>query len=227
MLTLAAVFLATVLDQPPWSPEKLANVTVSAAATQALAGLDSPRFAEREAASLALRAPSFSDAEVFVLLSRADLTPEQHERLLCVAQLRILEAPRPALGIQMGQLDPMGAGVTVAGVLRGMPAEGLLLAGDRIVGINDVPVAHRGDLNRVVQGMRPGDRVRVSVMRTTNGAQSQVEIEFPLGSHTQMVQLGNGQVARQPSDSSRDLLAQQLLEAFASRPVELPIERAR
>jgi hypothetical protein len=220
-----ALLVATLLDSPPWSPERIADVSVSGAAEQALQSLDSQNFSERQAASAALRSPSFADSEVFVLLSRPELTPEQHERLLCVAQLRILEAPRPALGIQTGQLDRMGTGVTVTGVLRGMPAEGQLLPGDRIVSIDDHSIAHRGDLNRVVQAMRPGDRVRVSVVRTTDGAESQVDVAISLGSHSQMQELGNGQTAPPPSDSSRELLAQQLLEQFVTRPVTLPVER--
>ena len=62
-------------------------------------------------------------------------------------------------------VDVRYTGVTAALVLPDTPAEGTVELGDRIVEIDDQEVARVRDLRRLMRRVRPGERVRLTVVR--------------------------------------------------------------
>jgi S1-C subfamily serine protease len=95
---------------------------------------------------------------------------------------------RPYLGILYGDIDedlasqfhlPVREGVIVTDVQRGSPAAtGGLRPQDIITRINDTPVEIGGDLRRVLRGLKPGDEVRLTVVRPPNGARTTVTVRL-------------------------------------------------
>jgi S1-C subfamily serine protease len=95
---------------------------------------------------------------------------------------------RPYLGILYGDIDedlasqfhlPVREGVIVTDVQRGSPAAtGGLRPQDIITRINDTPVEIGGDLRRVLRGLKPGDEVRLAVVRPPNGARTTVTVRL-------------------------------------------------
>ena len=57
-------------------------------------------------------------------------------------------------------------------------ATGGLRLQDIITRVNDTPVAMGGDLRHVLRGMKPGDTVRLSVVRPPNGSRATVTVRL-------------------------------------------------
>jgi S1-C subfamily serine protease len=95
---------------------------------------------------------------------------------------------RPFLGIAFNDVDenlasqfrlPVREGVIVTSVQRGSPAaSGGLRPQDIITRVNDTPVAMGGDLRRVLRGMKPGDTVRLTVVRPPNGSRETLSVRL-------------------------------------------------
>ena len=95
---------------------------------------------------------------------------------------------RPFLGIAFNDVDenlasqfrlPVREGVIVTNVQRGSPAAtGGLRPQDIITRVNDTPVAMGGDLRRVLRGMKPGDTVRLTVVRPPDGARATLSVRL-------------------------------------------------
>lgn len=149
-----------------WAPETLASVKLSNSILTAVAELDSREYARREAASAKLLAPQVTPEEIFALLVRGDLSDEQCERLLSIAQAKVLGLPRGALGLRMQPSgDPLHPGVEVIMLLPGMPAERFLKLGDRVESIDSRPIGTSNDLVEIVQSKLPGESVRIAIAR--------------------------------------------------------------
>ncbi len=149
-----------------WAPETVASVRLSNHDLSAVAELDAKEFARREAASARLGLSSVPAEVIFAILARGELSVEQCERLLAIAQDKVLALPRGALGLRMQPSgDPRNPGVEVLLLLPGMPAERVLKIGDRIERIDDRPLATSSDLVEIVQSKMPGDHVRLSIAR--------------------------------------------------------------
>ncbi len=149
-----------------WDAQTVAAVRLSAQDLSAVAELDSREFARREAASAKLRAKSVTAEVIFAILSKAELSVEQRERLLTIAQEKVLALPRGALGLRMQPSgDVRNPGVEVLLLLPGMPAERVLKIGDRIERIDGQPLATSSDLVEIIQSKLPGESVRLSVAR--------------------------------------------------------------
>ena len=74
---------------------------------------------------------------------------------------------------------PVSEGVIVTDVQRGSPAAaGGLRPQDIITRVNDTPVAMGGDLRRVLRGMKPGDTVRLTVVRPPDGARATLSVRL-------------------------------------------------
>ncbi len=219
ILSLSAVLLA-VQEAPPWSDGTVERTRISRTAELAFAQLDSPVFQERQAGSSALLLPSVAEAEVFSLLARRGLTAEQHVRLLKAAEIRIRESPRAALGVQMAESSDGRGGVVVTGVQRGSPSSGVLKIGDRIVEVNSQPVGTRRNVMNVVQSQRPGDRVKLAVLR--GHSRVRLQIDLPLGAQHAVAKPESGALGVPLFDGTRERLAVQLREAFPLRPTRLP-----
>ncbi len=222
----------------PWATDRLVGVHPRPTAAQALKDLDSHDFATRERASRTLLGGDVRDEEVFVLLLQPGLSAEQHARLLEAAQKRIVDAPRGALGIQMQERFGEGGGVNVSGVIRGMPSDGLLRTGDRIVEIDGEPIMTSNDLVEIVQNMRPGERVHVVVMRGERDErgrvkadergrvlENRVEVDVPLGSVSDLERLGDGNLMTRTGSGSRELLVLLLRRDFELPAVPLKVDR--
>ena len=95
---------------------------------------------------------------------------------------------RPFLGIAFNDVDenlasqfrlPVREGVIVTEVTRRSPAAaGGLRPQDIITRVNDTPVAMGGDLRRVLRGMKPGDTVRLTVVRPPDGARTTLSVRL-------------------------------------------------
>lgn len=226
-------------QQPvPWSADLLKDVTVSAAAEAAVTQLDSKDYAQREAGSRVLRSTTVKDEELYVLLGRTNLSTEQRAWVLDIAQQRILFAPRGALGIQMADGMDDHDGVAVTGIVKGMPAEGVLQVGDRIIEINSVPIPASYALAEVVQNLRPGDRIKLVVMRGERDERGRIradpaggvlekrtELEMPLGSVAELQEKGDARTGVRAVDGTRERLVSLLRATYP--PERVQIERVR
>lgn len=174
--------------------ERLQAVQVGQAASEAVAELDADAFERREAASAALLDPAISDPELWAILDRGPLSREARERLLNAACRRILERPRGALGIRMGNTAPPRAGVLVQATVPGLPADRVLLPGDVVQRIDGVEVNSIEDVANELQSRAPGQEVRLQLLRMERDAagkplqgpdarpvERQIELRVPLG----------------------------------------------
>lgn len=172
----------------------LGLVKVSDRARAESARLSDPSFEVREAAGRALLDRSIGDGELFVLLDRGELDDEGHARLLAVAVRRMLDKPRGALGVRMGNSPPARPGVLVQATLPGMPAEKVLLPNDVIEALDGKPLAESTDLVDALQQLAPGSEITVTVLRAERDAQGRplagpdgkpverrMEFKLPLG----------------------------------------------
>ncbi len=149
-----------------WAPQTLASVRLSVQDLSSVAELDSREFARREAASARLRGASVTAEVIFAILAQGELSVEQRERLLTIAQEKVLALPRGALGLRMQPSgDVRNPGVEVLLLLPGMPAERVLKIGDRIERIDGQPLATSSDLVEIIQSKLPGESVRLSIAR--------------------------------------------------------------
>jgi S1-C subfamily serine protease len=95
---------------------------------------------------------------------------------------------RPFLGLAFSAVDadlasqfrlPVREGVLITDVQRGSPAaRGGLREQDIITRINETPVAMGGDVRRVLRALKPGDAVRLTVVRPPNGARATVTVRL-------------------------------------------------
>jgi S1-C subfamily serine protease len=95
---------------------------------------------------------------------------------------------RPFLGIAFSDVDadlasqfrlPVREGVLITDVQRGSPAAaGGLREQDIITRINDTPVAMGGDVRRVLRSMKPGNSVRLTVVRPPNGSRATLNVRL-------------------------------------------------
>ena len=95
---------------------------------------------------------------------------------------------RPFLGIVFSDVDadlaaqfrlPVREGVLVTDVGRGTPAAaGGLREQDIITRINETPVAMGGDVRRVLRSLKPGDTVRLTVVRPPNGTRATLNVRL-------------------------------------------------
>lgn len=149
----------------------LASVRVSGDVQSMVARLADPSFTERQKASEGLLSPSIDDAEIWAMLDRGALDDEAHERLLRVAVRRVLEKPRGALGVRMGNSPADHPGVLVQATLPGLPADGVLKPGDVIETVDGRAVRTTLDLVDGLQTKVPGTEVALTVLRTERDAQ--------------------------------------------------------
>ena len=95
---------------------------------------------------------------------------------------------RPFLGILFSDVDadlaaqfrlPVREGVLVTEVQNGTPAAaGGLREQDIITRINETPVAMGGDVRRVLRSLKPGDTVRLTVVRPPNGTRATLSVRL-------------------------------------------------
>lgn len=224
-------------EPPPWSPELMVGVVPDPKVTALVRALDARDYAERSRATAGLLDRAIPDEQVWAHLLRGGLSAEAHARLLEVGRIRIVNAPRGALGIQMAGRFEETDGVTVTGLVPNMPAEKVIQRGDRIVMIDGQPIQVSQQLTAVVQMRRPGDRVKVVVMRGERDAlgrvkgdergkpvETRVEVELELGSREDLDRFGDGGVDVPQLEGGRDRMALLLVDTFPGPRTLVPIE---
>lgn len=222
----------------PWEADALALLTADPRVEALVRALDAASFDERRAATEALLDRAIPDAQVWLRLSRGGLSTEAHRRLLWIGQSRIMNAPRGALGIQMagrfGDVD----GVTVTALIPNMPARKVLQPGDRIVAIDGQAISVSQQLTNIVQLKRPGETIRLTVMRGERDAEGRVvggpdgrplehrlDVDMEVGSYDDLSRFGDPGMASTLVDSGRERLAERLAAAFPVQRGALPLER--
>ena len=95
---------------------------------------------------------------------------------------------RPFVGITYGDIDenlaarfqlPVRRGIIVTGVQRGSPADRAgLRPQDIVTRADDAPITMGGDLRRILRGHRPGDTIRLTLVRPPNGQRAVVAVQL-------------------------------------------------
>ena len=130
--------------------------------------LDSADFEERDStASRIVKDETISDESIYFTLTEAPtLTPEQHDRLLDIAERRRLEQPG-VIGIWLdNRLGPPGIGIER--VSPEAPSSKVLLRGDIILSLNGHSIEGLDPTNELrfaVAASRAGDAVVLGILR--------------------------------------------------------------
>lgn len=232
---------AFVIDLPPWSPARMRGVVADPAVTALVRALGATDFAQRDAATTALRDAKVPDEQIWIhlLSTPGGLSYEAHARLLDIGYSRIKDAPRGALGIQMaGGRMGENNGVTVTALIPNMPAQKVLRPGDRIVELDGKPIQESSELSKIVQTKRPGERIALVVMRGQRDAVGRVvggpdgrpvetrhELEIEVGSRADLEKFGDGGMDSPIFDAGRDRMSVLLLETFPTPVRMMRMER--
>jgi hypothetical protein len=231
---------AFVIDLPPWSPARMNGVVADPAVTAMVRALGATDFAQRDAATTALRDAKVPDEQIWIhlLSTPGGLSYEAHARLLDIGYSRIKDAPRGALGIQMAPRMGENDGVTVTALIPNMPAQKVLRPGDRIVELDGKPIQVSQQLSTIVQTKRPGERIALVVMRGQRDAVGRVvggpdgrpvetrhELEIEVGSRADLEKFGDGGMDSPIFDSGRDRMSELLLETFPTPVRMMRMER--
>ncbi len=153
--------------------------------------LDSPLFAARRQALVSLlERRDLTLAEVDSWRSRDDLSPEQRLRLDELALQVFARGPRAALGISFPQDDR--GGVRIMSVVAGFPAADLLVAGDRVLTADGIPLTRQATLRAAILSHSPGEILELRVERDGET----LDIAVPLGSFGNL----SGAASPRPSD---------------------------
>jgi hypothetical protein len=216
------------------------GVVADPAVTALVRALGATDFAQRDAATTALRDAKVPDEQIWIHLQSTPggLTYEAHARLLDIGYSRIKDAPRGALGIQMAPRMGETDGVTVTALIPNMPAQKVLRPGDRIVELDGKPIQVSQQLSTIVQTKRPGERIPLVVMRGQRDAVGRVvggpdgrpvetrhELEIEVGSRADLEKFGDGGMDAPIFDGGRNQMSELLLETFPTPVQMMRIER--
>lgn len=241
----------TVVTEAGWAvPEtllrtgiRIESIRIAPATRDAVARLGSESWSEREAAVDALAGPETGRLELYRLLTEGGLDAERRFRLIRALRRKLIGTPRGALGIRMSLTRVRGIteeGVRVNELLPRMPAEEVLVVGDRILEIDGEPVADQDQLVMRVQSLAPGTTVRLTVIRERRDADGnldrdeqgqtrtmRIEVPLALGSAEALID-ENGEVQRGGAFLRQIEEELRFAEvAYAPRPVVLRVpERA-
>jgi hypothetical protein len=232
---------ASINETPPWSAARMNGVVADPAVTALVRDLGATEFAQRDAATTALRDAKVPDEQIWIhlLSTPGGLSYEAHARLLDIGYTRIKDAPRGALGIQMaGGRMGENNGVTVTALIPNMPAQKVLRPGDRIVELDGKPIQVSEQLSTIVQTKRPGERIALVVMRGQRDAAGRVvggpdgrpvetrhELEIEVGSRADLEKFGDGGMDAPVFDRGRDRMSELLLETFPAPVRMIRMER--
>ena len=225
--------------------EQLVTLEVDPAIRALVHELGSRDFARRMQAMHLLRTTPEDEkrppraAMLAALLHTASPDLEQRARLLRVLRELMIEAPRGALGIRMNLntlQDAEHRGIEIIDLIDGMPAADVLVARDRITHIEETPLTSAEDLIVLVQSRRPGDTVRLKLLRprrTAEGADERgpdgrvmfevLTAEVTLGSSTGLLDPAapRGSVPMSPVVSRRTMEWNELVATYALQPTVL------
>ena len=231
---------ASIDEAPPWSAARMNGVVADPAVTSMVRALGATDFAQRDAATTALRDAKVPDEQIWIhlLSTPGGLSYEAHARLLDIGYARIKDAPRGALGIQMAPRMGENDGVTVTALIPNMPAQKVLRPGDRIVELDGKPIQVSTQLSAIVQTKRPGERIALVVMRGQRDAVGRVvggpdgrpvetrhELEIEVGSRADLEKFGGGGMDAPIFDGGRNQMSELLLATFPAPVRMMRMER--
>lgn len=152
---------------------------------------NSPLFAARRQALVSLlERRDLTLDEVDSWRHRDDLSPEQKLWLDELALQVFARGPRAALGISFPPDDR--GGVRIMNVVAGFPAADLLVAGDRILAADGLPLSRQAMLRAAILSHSPGEILELRVEREGKT----LDISVPLGSFGNL----RGAASPRPSD---------------------------
>ncbi|MEE2972879.1 MAG: PDZ domain-containing protein, partial [Planctomycetota bacterium] len=147
--------------------KRLASTAVPADVTVLVDRLNADEFEVRTETTGALRRHPMPDEVLMGILVRGGLQEEQRVRLLGILEWRVMNRSRGAVGVRMTQrgFNENPPGIEIAAVIPGLPAERVLKVGDIIQRLDGREALRNEQLILQVQQMRPGERLRVEVLR--------------------------------------------------------------
>lgn len=196
--------------------------------------LEDASYAGREEATARLLEDTFDNAQLYTVL-RGDLSPEQRHRLLTVVCQRLLGAPRGAVGIAYPRVQPVSGRpfeIVVTDLLPDLPAQHLLMIGDRITHVDGRPLQDGHHFIISVQSKKPGEPIRLTLNRAKSDENQErirdeqgqlvyetLEVELQLGSVENLRDAnGNPPAQKSPVVLLRKDEALQATRRFAPRP---------
>ncbi|MCA9286678.1 MAG: PDZ domain-containing protein [Phycisphaerales bacterium] len=238
-LLVASSATAQTLFDPPSTPELRGADELDPRIVELVAQLGDPTWSRRERAEATLLELRVPVEQLVGALEQSSLDVEQRHRLLAIVRDRILSMPRGALGIRMEPRLGEFGGVVIVSILPGMPAEGQLAVGDRIVEIDGQPIVDSSTLIQIVQMKAPGDTVAMAIGRPRKGPDGrelrdqmgqpvfdEIRLDLELGSVEDLTRFDDGRTSPLTDPVTR-LRAEQAREAglrFAPRRMAVPIE---
>ncbi len=197
--------------------------------------LEEASYTGREEATERLLEDTFDNAQLCAVLERGDLSPEQRHRLLTVVCQRLLGAPRGAVGIAYPRVQPVSGRpfeIVVTDLLPDLPAQRLLMIGDRITHVDGRALQDAHHFIISVQSKAPGEFIRLRLNRVKRDEHEErlrdeqgqlvyetLEVELQLGS-VENLRDADGNAPREESPLVR-LRKDEALQAtlkYAPRP---------
>lgn len=197
--------------------------------------LEEASYTGREEATERLLEDTFDNAQLYAVLKRGDLSPEQRHRLLTVVCQRLLGAPRGAVGIAYPRVQPVSGRpfeIVVTDLLPDLPAQHLLMIGDRITHVDGRALQDAHHFIISVQSKAPGEFIRLRLNRVKRDEHEErlrdeqgqlvyetLEVELQLGS-VENLRDADGNAPREESPLVR-LRKDEALQAtlkYAPRP---------
>jgi len=195
---------ATVLDETYLpSAEELNEVHIDERLLLCIERLGDPAFAVRETATGELRTGHFVRWQIYAALSRLHLSGEQRYRLMTAVQEDLLLTPRGAVGIGVNQrLQQRENKIVVERLLPDLPAQDVLLIGDRITHLHGKPLPNWRAFVKEVQTRAPGAKIIVTVERLISPRRSNrrlIGAEEPRFTTLDIeIELGSAEMLRDP-----------------------------
>ncbi len=127
--------------------------------------LDAPAYDVREEAMGRFGSSICDRLHVYALLADPDLTAEQRHRLMTILFEQLFESPRGAVGIRVTRARHRIEEIVVQDLVPGLPAEQVLLVGDRLTRLNGDLLETWEEFVIGVQQRPPGERVQLTIER--------------------------------------------------------------
>ncbi len=127
--------------------------------------LDAPAYEVREEAMGRFGSGACDRLHLYALLADPGLSAEQRHRLMSLLFEQLLDAPRGAVGVRVNNARRRMGGFVVQDLLPGLPAEQVLLVGDRLMRLNGDLLETWDEFVIGVQERPPGERVQLTIER--------------------------------------------------------------
>jgi len=184
------------------SAKELEDVQIDERLLLCIQRLGDQTYAVREAATAELRTGHFVRRQIYAALSRPDLSGEQRYRLMAAVQDDLLLTPRGAVGIGVNERFRRENKIVVDRLLPDLPAQDVLLVGDRITHLQGKPLLNWRAFVKEVQTRAPGARITVTVERLISPrrpARRWIDAEEPKFATMDIeIELGSAEMLRDP-----------------------------